>query len=73
MPRRKLLIRPRRLTLKLPGDLYEKLEKFLTSDRTGVVPMGAWQSFFVNRSEEFFAKLESTGNAFLKEIENDQP
>lgn len=71
MPRRKLLIRPYELHVSLPGDVHEKLKRFLTSDRSGSVPQGAYQRFFLERIEEFFRKLEATGNQLLKELEND--
>lgn len=70
MSRPKLLTRPKHLTISLPSDVLEKLNRFLHSDRTGGVPKGAHQRFFVERIEEFFRRIEAHGNDLLQEIEN---
>jgi len=70
MPPRRLITPTLPLTISLPQPTLEKLEKFLTSDRLGKVPKGAYQRFFVERIEEFFRRIEATGNDFLKEMEN---
>lgn len=68
MPPRKLITPTRPLTTSIPGPVLERLENYLRSDRTGEVPKGAYQRFFVERIEEFFRKIEATGNDLLKEI-----
>jgi hypothetical protein len=70
MSRSKLVIRPRKLTICLPGDVAAKLETFLTSTRTGTVPQGAYQRFFTEAIHDFFAKIETAGNQLMKEIDH---
>jgi len=70
MPPRRLITPTLPLTISLPQPTLEKLEKFLTSDRLGKVPKGAYQRFFVERIEEFFRRIEASGNDLLKEIQS---
>ena len=72
MPPRRLITPTRPLTIALPGPVLDKLEAFLMSDRLGKVPKGAHQKFFVERIEEFFRRIEASGNELLKEMENGQ-
>jgi hypothetical protein len=58
MSRQQHIIRPRKLTIHLPEDIAMRLELYLTSVREGKVPQGAYQRFFVDRINEFFAKLQ---------------
>lgn len=60
------------LTITMSEELLEKLRQFLTSDRAGKVPKGAFQRFFVARTEEFFRNTAVVGDNLLKEMENDQ-
>jgi hypothetical protein len=57
VPPPKKIIRPKQLTITLPEDVFARLELYLTSSITGKVPKGAYQSFWVERIEEYFAKL----------------
>lgn len=52
------IVRSRKLTVMIPEDVMGRLEIFLTSDRTGKVPLGSYQQFFVERINEFFGKME---------------
>ncbi len=73
MPRKRLLIRPRKLTIHLPGDVAERLEQFLFSSTVGKVPAGAYQDFFTARIEEFFGRAKVEGETMLNEIEKGEP
>lgn len=70
MPPRKSIIPMKPLTITMSAELLEKLRIFLTSTRDGKVPKGAFQRFFVTRTEEFFRHNAAAGDALLKEIEN---
>ena len=70
MPPRRLITPSRPLTISLSEPVLGKLEKFLVSDRLGKVPKGAYQRFFTERIEEFFKRIEASGDSLLKEIEN---
>lgn len=70
MPPRRLITPTKPLTIALSAPVLDKLTAFLTSDRTGTVPKGAYQRFFTERIEEYFRKMEGTGNQLLQEIEN---
>lgn len=70
MPPRRLITPSRPITITLSEHVVEKVEKFLTSERLGKVPKGAYQRFFTERVEEFFKRIEASGNDLLKEMEN---
>ncbi len=63
MPRAKLINRPRKLTIHLAAEVAEKLELFLFSEVRGKVPEGAYQRFFTERINEFFATKEPKNDA----------
>lgn len=65
------IIRPRKLTINLPEDKMQMLDRFLWSDRTNCVPVGSYSRFFTERIEEYMAKLAASGNAILAEVENE--
>lgn len=52
------IIRPTKLTLHLPEDVRAKLDLLLFSSVEGRIPKGAYQKFFIERINEFFAKRE---------------
>ena len=56
MPRPRLITRPRKLTINLPEDVALRLDLFLVSPATQKVPQGAYQAFFVERIQEYFAR-----------------
>lgn len=70
MPPRRLITPSKPVTITLSEPVLNKLTAFLTSDRTGAVPKGAYQRFFTDRIEEFFRRLEGTGDKLLKEMQN---
>lgn len=53
MPRQPAVDRPKRLELKLPESLRNRLDLLLYSELEGRVPLGAYQSFFVERIHEY--------------------
>ena len=59
MSRRPNVIRPVKLTLHLPEDIYVKVATHLYSPSAQRIPDGAWQRFFIARINEFFAKEPS--------------
>lgn len=60
MPRQKLIHRPRKLTLHLPEDVVAQVDLFLFSPALGKIPEGAYQRFFTDRINEFFATAGPT-------------
>jgi hypothetical protein len=57
MPRHANIEQPTRLTLVLPRDVREKLDKHLHNSSLGKIPVGAYQTFFVARINEYFARV----------------
>lgn len=70
MPPRRLITPTRPLTISLSEPVLAKLTKFLTSDRSDSVPKGSYQRFFTERIEEFFKRIEASGDDLLKEMES---
>lgn len=56
--RRPNIQRPISIHTTLPQDVWVKLSAHLYSEVEGRVPKGAYQAFFLERIEEFFAKKE---------------
>jgi hypothetical protein len=52
--------RPVAMNLHLPEDIRTRLDLFLFSTVEGRVPKGAYQAFFIERINEFFARNEAT-------------
>lgn len=82
MPMPKLITRPRKLTLHIPEDVMTRLDLYLISLSKGKVPQGGYQRFFVERIEEFFARLRASEpteiildviEASGERLPNDQP
>lgn len=59
MPARRNIIRSEKITIALPEDRLAKLSLHLFSQVEGRVPKGAYQKFFVDRIDEYFAKLQA--------------
>jgi hypothetical protein len=53
MPRHQSIKRPTKLTLMLPEDIRQRLDKHLFDPSLGRIPVGAYQSFFVQRINEY--------------------
>jgi hypothetical protein len=47
------------MNLHLPEDIRAKLDVYLFSAVEGRVPKGAYQAFFIERINEFFARQET--------------
>jgi hypothetical protein len=58
MPRHANLDAPTRLTLILPKEVRDKLDKYLYNASLGKIPLGAYQTFFVARIQEYFSRGE---------------
>ncbi|MDX2059904.1 MAG: hypothetical protein SFV24_18995 [Gemmatimonadales bacterium] len=56
MPRRPNIVPSRNLTMALPEDVFARLQLYLYSEAEQRVPQGAYQSFFVERINEFFER-----------------
>lgn len=52
--------RPVAMNLHLPEDIRAKLDVYLFSNVEGRIPKGAYQAFFIERINEFFAKQAET-------------
>lgn len=63
MSRRPNIIPSVKLTTRIPMDVMVKLDSFLYSEVEGRIPLGAYQKFFVERIQEFFAKQEESVHA----------
>lgn len=54
MPRHANIHRPTKLTLMLPEDVRQRLDRHLFDRSLGRVPLGAYQAFFIARINEYF-------------------
>lgn len=55
MPRQPDIIRPTALHISLPENVRGRLDLILYSALEGRIPKGAYQRFFIQRIQEFFA------------------
>ena len=57
MPRHANLEPSSRITLVLPREVKEKLDKHLHNQSLGKIPVGAYQNFFVARIMEYLTRV----------------
>lgn len=71
MARAKNIIPSRKLTVMMPENVMERLDAFLWSERSGRVPVGAYQEFFTRRITEYLDQdgLRDLGQSLLQEID----